>query len=255
MPDLATSLPAPDRRRQDVHLPAAPGIRYSTGALVRPADFRRAIERALLCRQREAPTASTSAGIVGAAACLKTPKRCDLSQGIVTDPASNTVTFHLTAPDPDFLYKLALPAAYAVPAGTPLKARLPLPATGPYMIASYDPKHGSGSSATPASTSGRPAAQPSGYPDEIVLTFGVTSPERRSRASSAGRPTLHASKCSPSRAPVCCSGAQYASQLHTNPAAQTSYFFLNTRVPPFDDVRVRQAVNYAVDRNRMESSS
>src|SRR5438132_7526429 len=33
-----------------------------------------------------------------------------------------------------------------------------------------------------------------------------------------------------------------------SPLAYTNYFFLNTRVPPFDDVRVRRAVNYAFDR-------
>jgi peptide/nickel transport system substrate-binding protein len=45
---------------------------------------------------------------------------------------------------------------------------------------------------------------------------------------------------------------QYASQLHVNPTRDTNYFFLNTRLPPFDDVRVRRAVNFAVDRNRIE---
>jgi peptide/nickel transport system substrate-binding protein len=44
---------------------------------------------------------------------------------------------------------------------------------------------------------------------------------------------------------------QYASQLHANPTRFTFYIALNTRVPPFDDVRVRRAVNFAVDRNRM----
>ena len=42
---------------------------------------------------------------------------------------------------------------------------------------------------------------------------------------------------------------RYPSQLHMSTQAATNYFFLNTRVPPFDDVRVRRAVNDAFDRN------
>ena len=80
---------------------------------MRPQDFRRAIERSLL--HPEGPGANFFSGIVGAGTCIKTPRRCDLSHGIAT--GTNTVTFHLTEPDPDFLYKLALPAAFAVPAG------------------------------------------------------------------------------------------------------------------------------------------
>jgi peptide/nickel transport system substrate-binding protein len=44
---------------------------------------------------------------------------------------------------------------------------------------------------------------------------------------------------------------RYASLLHINPALSIFGVFLNTRVPPFDDVRVRQAINYAIDRNRL----
>jgi peptide/nickel transport system substrate-binding protein len=42
--------------------------------------------------------------------------------------------------------------------------------------------------------------------------------------------------------------ARYAGQLHTTPVASTNFAFLNTHQPPFDDVDVRRALNYAVDR-------
>ena len=41
---------------------------------------------------------------------------------------------------------------------------------------------------------------------------------------------------------------RHPSQLRMNTLLATSYFFLNTRVAPFDDVRVRRAVNNAFDR-------
>ena len=47
--------------------------------------------------------------------CLASPRSCDLSRGIVVDDKSGTITFHLRHPDPDFLAKLALPRAVAVP--------------------------------------------------------------------------------------------------------------------------------------------
>jgi peptide/nickel transport system substrate-binding protein len=44
---------------------------------------------------------------------------------------------------------------------------------------------------------------------------------------------------------------RYPSQLHSDPAGETEYLFLNTRVPPFSNVAARQAVNQAVDRSRL----
>ena len=42
---------------------------------------------------------------------------------------------------------------------------------------------------------------------------------------------------------------QYAAQLKLFTPANTYYYFMNTRVQPFDKLEVRQAVNYAVDRD------
>ncbi len=36
--------------------------------------------------------------------------------------------------------------------------------------------------------------------------------------------------------------------MHVEPSLTTTFFFLNTRAPPFDDVRVRRALNLAIDR-------
>ena len=44
---------------------------------------------------------------------------------------------------------------------------------------------------------------------------------------------------------------RYGARLHTDPAAQTHFVFLNVLAPPFDDARVRRALNYAVDRGRV----
>ena len=52
----------------------------------------------------------------------------------------NTVTFHLTRSDPEFLYKLAMPFAFILPADTPTKnVDIPPPGTGPYKWVQYSP--------------------------------------------------------------------------------------------------------------------
>jgi YVTN family beta-propeller protein len=170
VPDLAVALPTPadDGRTYTFRLRA--GIGYSTGRPVQPADFRRALERALIITH---DPSHYYGAIVGADACIARPKRCSLSRGIATDDRTRTVTFHLREPDPDFLYKLALPYALAVPADTPAKdvGTHPLPATGPYMIANYKP--GPGGELTlirnPRFHEWSQAAQPSGYPDRIIF--------------------------------------------------------------------------------------
>jgi YVTN family beta-propeller protein len=251
VPDLATTIPTPTNDGETYTFQVRRGIRYSNGALVEPADFRRGIERSVA-----GGTGYYFSVLRGYGRCLKTPKRCDLSEGIVTHTSSNTVTFHLTAPDPDFLQQLGQPAAYAVPANTPLKARLPLPATGPYEISSYDANRGIRLVRNPRFHEWYGAAQPDGYPDQIVWRFNVP-PSAQRRAVEQGKADVANDTASsnegniPALATLTALRTRYASQLHLDPLIATLYVFLNTRVPPFNNLKARQAVNYAVDRNRM----
>ena len=166
----------------------------------------------------------------------------------MTDPSRWTVTFHLTHADPDFLDKLALPTADAVPANTPFKARLPLPATGPYMIASYDAKRGATLVRNPSFHEWSASAQPLGYPAKIIYTFN--KPEKASVSAVEHGHGDYTTIEDPAATAALRRGG-YGSQLHSNPELATFYFFLNTTMAPFNRVDVRRAVNYAVDRTRL----
>src|SRR5438270_1779936 len=113
------------------------GIKFSNGKTVTPQDVKATFER--LFKIGDSPNAgSWYNAIKGGDACVKTPKSCDLSQGIVIN--GNTITFHLARPDPEFLDQIALPFAAILPADTPDKnLNIPPPGTGPYKWVAYAP--------------------------------------------------------------------------------------------------------------------
>jgi YVTN family beta-propeller protein len=247
VPDLAVALPTVSDGGRTYTFQLRPGIRYSTGAVVRPADVRRGIERSLLALGSQ----SYFLGIVGAVRCVADSKVCDLSRGIVTRPGSSTVVIHLAAPDADFLYKLALPYGDVVPGRTPIGAHVPLPATGPYRLARIDEKHGVIVLVrNPYFHLWSSAAQPNGYPDRIVEKFGYTG-ATAVQAVEDGTADITSNGLSQAWSPALAASLRThdLSRLYLTPSMQPVGVWFNTRLAPFDDVRVRQAVNYAVDRN------
>ena len=69
----------------------------------------------------------------GRRAAGRSPKRCDLSRGIVTDDRTGTITLHLRRPDPDLLQYLAGGLSAVLPAATPPapSLRRPIPGNRP----------------------------------------------------------------------------------------------------------------------------
>ncbi len=253
VPDLAEALPAPTDSGRTYTFQLRPDIRYSSGKLVRPEDFRRALERVF---ELGSGGASYYAGIVGADRCTK-DKPCDLSRGIVADGAGRSVTFRLTAPDGDFLSKLAMPWAYAVPVSTPSRdvGANAVPATGPYRIVGYRKKTKTYRLVrNPQFREWSADAQPHGYPDSIsVSASGFFDSGRVAMVRRGNADVVQSGGTALSREELEQLAVRYPSQFHLNAGFATEFFFLNTRVPPFDDVSVRRAVNHAFDRTAFAS--
>jgi YVTN family beta-propeller protein len=247
VPDLAVSLPNPTGGGTGYRFRLRSGIRYSTGRPIRPEDVRYSMERVFKLRSSATPL---YASIQGARECTRHPSSCDLSRGIVANAKANTVSFRLAHPDPDFMYKLALSPAYVLPAGTPNRPfeTRPLPATGPYEITRYRRGHELRLERNPRFREWSRAAQPDGYPDEIVWKLGIGGDAAVS-AIQEGRADwmldLGALPANRRRELE----VRFAGQLRVNPLPVTDNVVLNVRVPPFDDVRVRRALNFAIDRD------
>jgi YVTN family beta-propeller protein len=244
VPDLATALPVVQDGGRTYVFRLRSGIRYSDGTALKASDVRASLER-----EFGAGTGiSYSVGIVGADQCSK--RQCDLSRGIVTDDETGSVTFHLDAPDPDFLFKLALPGGAIVAEGAPPigGGSRALVGTGPYRIARYVPDRSLVLMRNPHFRQWSSAAQPEGYPDRIVYRFGL-DPAASTSAVEQGRADIMLDLPPSDRLREI--ETQFPSRAHRFVEPTVFYLFLNTRIPPFDDVRVRRAVNFAVDRARL----
>lgn len=138
--------------------------------------------------------------------------------------------------------------AAPVPKSTPSRdqTREPIPSTGPYRITEVRwPKE---------FTLVRNRffevtdTVPKANPDRIVVTVVGDSRTAFER--------LVAGQADYANAPIDLASLERAEQksllqLKEITGADTYYFFMNTTVKPFDDIRVRRAVNYALDRERL----
>ena len=243
VPDLATVIPQPTDGGKTYTFNIRKGIKFSDGTTMKPSDFVTTFERQFTV---PGPTSFYS-GIVGADKC--TPKKCDLSQGVVADDSAYTLTIHLAAADPELLFKLALPFAYVVPGNTSPKLtgnNVP-PGTGPYMWQSYDPNKEAVLVRNPYFKVWNPDAQPEGYPDKIVEKYGLQVSDEVTAVENDQADLVFAGDTIPSDR-LNELGTQYADQTHVNALTADWYMALNTQTPPFNNLKARQAINFAFDR-------
>lgn len=249
VPDLATAIPTTTDGGRTYTFHVRQGVRWSTGDPVTVDDVQRGIERGVLGITALSASQELRHLIVGATDCR--PESCDIS-GITADDAARTVTIKLVRPTGELLDQLAF--CPAVPATTPLaQQHQPIAATGPYQIVDYVPNKFMAMTRNPYFHEWSAAAQPQGFPDRIE--FHIRSVEQMDQAideAGAGRSELADDVVGPrisNGARFAALQTQFGNQLRTSPTQDRYGVFLNTRIPPFDNPRVRQALAYAIDRN------
>jgi peptide/nickel transport system substrate-binding protein len=248
VPYLASSLPHISRDGRTYRLTLRKGLRYSDGSRVKASDFKKTIERDLVL---DSAGAGFFRNIVGAkrfertqkgqfAASSSTTRRGRSSS---TSCSRRAISRTSSRRSSQRRCRRMLP-----PADTSLH---PLPATGPYEITSYQPKTRIVEKRNPYFRASRfHGAVPAGNPDRVTWDI-VSSAAIALRRVLRGQDDWMGYYQIPSSR-LAAIEQKYASRLQPFTPPNLMYFFMNTRVPPFNSVKVRRAVNYAISRRWLE---
>ena len=257
IPEVAQSLPTRSADGRTYTFTIRGGFRFSppSNEPVTAQTFKDTIERTLNPRVIS-PHAQEYADIAGATAYIagKAPH----ISGIIVQ--GNGLTIHLVAPAPDFLSRIAEPAMCVVPSDTPIdpKGVQTVPAAGPYYVSSFTPGHGLVLTRNPNYRGSRPHRL-----ERIELAMGVSYQRAlpNVEAGTADYTTLVGPGAAKVRAlasqldarlgPGSAAAKDGRQRYFVDPQLALDYFDLNTHRPLFRDVRLRQAVNYAIDRHAL----
>jgi len=241
VPGLAEGMPRISPDRLTYTFTVRPGLRYSNGQPVKVGDFKYAVERMF---RINSPAVGFVSTIVGADAYARHPTG-SLS-GITMNEQTRTITFRLTKPRGDFLNIIALSFLVPVPEGTPAtdQSTHPIPSAGPFEIQSFHP----GQSFVLLRNKyyrpvpGIPAARPARVDGTIVK-----DPDQALQMAIDGKVDYDFTGVPTERLGEV--KQKYPDRLKAYILAGTQYVWMNESIAPFDKLAVRQALNYAIDRN------
>jgi ABC-type transport system substrate-binding protein len=224
-PQAATSFPTVSKDGKTYTFHIRPGLRFSDGSAVTAASYQRAWER-ILSPKMGSPLGvnlSLQDVVVGGKAFLD-GKTAHIS-GI--SAKGNTLSFRLTEPNATFVSILSMQWFTAVPANLPYSTTglNVYPAAGPYYKGN------------------RPA-----NPDQIVFTPNVNRDQSLLQVK-AGQADMDIEGL-PATATAQL-GQQYGinkGRFYVGSTSCVNYMAMNTARAPFNNVALRKAVNYAIDR-------
>jgi ABC-type transport system substrate-binding protein len=159
----------------------------------------------------------------------------------ITSDGDKQLVIRLAHPAGDFLSRLAMPFACAVPPGTPsTEQRTPLPSAGPYYISGYT----QGSRIVLTRNPNYKGPRPSNL-DQILYQLNVPLETTLSQIESETADYAASGLPPAAYAQV---AQEFPAQFFVNTLASLRYIALNTSRPIFSSVAARQAVNLALDR-------
>jgi peptide/nickel transport system substrate-binding protein len=239
----ATAFPTVSKDGKTYTFHIRPGLKFSDGSAVTAAAFQRSWER-ILSPKMGSPLGvnlSLQDAVVGGAAFLA-GKSAHIS-GI--SAKGLTLKFRLTQPNATFTSILGMQWF------TPVKPNMPYssqglntyPAAGPYYIASRDPGRSTVLKRNPYYKGSRPA-----NPDQIVITPNVNVDQSLLQVK-AGQADFDIGGVPPTATSQL--GDQYGvnkGRFFVGATSCVNYMGMNTARAPFNNVNLRKAVEYAIDR-------
>jgi len=243
IPELAESLPDVREGGTLYAFKVRRDARFSAplGRHVTATDFKYSIERLF---KVGSPGCNFYRSIVGAAAVLA--GKDSVIGGVIA--RDDSLYFRLERPDPTFLSMLTM--SFTSPVPREVAERHPndfsqhTVATGPYRIVEFTPRRRVLLVRNPDYW-GTPA-----WLDTFELKLGISSVNAVAQIR-RGRADGGFFEVPPGEFVRLKSDAYWTKQVPVADAINTMFLFMNTRVKPFDDVRVRQAVNWALDRQAL----
>jgi peptide/nickel transport system substrate-binding protein len=250
IPGLAKELPKITNGGKTYTLFLRPGLKYSDGTPVKASDFPFAVERMIELNSGGSPFYLS---IVGAEKFAETKQ--GPIPGIKTNDKTGEIVINLEGPRGTFTNELGLMFVTPLPQNTPIEdlSADPPPGTGPYMITKSQPGKGWEYERNPywAKANGPAMPElPEGVVDSAKMTV-IRNPQ--SQVDDIEQGTYDWMQNPPP-------SSRYAevkekfegTQFRVEPTISTYYFWMNSKEAPFNDPKVRQAVNYAIDSKALE---
>jgi peptide/nickel transport system substrate-binding protein len=259
VPDLATDTGRANKDATVWTYTLKKGLKYEDGTAITSADIKYGIERSF------APELSGGAPylrdwLVGAAD-YQGPYKDKKGLSAVETPDSRTIVFHLNKPEGEFPYLATQTQFTPVPQGkdTGTKYEQHPISSGPYKVVSNQndgetivlERNKYWSTATDA--------ERKAYPDKIDVKSGLDSSVINQRLSASQGTDAAAvttdTNLGPAELAKVTGDKELAARVGTGHFGYTNYIAFNPTVAPFNNVKVRQAISYAIDRSSVVNAA
>jgi len=160
----------------------------------------------------------------------------------------NTLTIHLTSPVGSFEKRMTVPWTCPIPIGSPAGGTEngSLLVSGPYVVSKYVPDRSLVLTRNPAYNAKQLGDR--GDFDTINIDIGVDASQAELQIK-AGQLDGYLDRLPAARVNQDLTDPTLKGRIFVNPTPSLNYLWMNNDVAPFNHVKVRQAVNYAINRN------
>jgi peptide/nickel transport system substrate-binding protein len=229
-----------------------PGLQFSDGSPVTGRSFQAGFER-VLDPGMHGQQGGAFENVVGATVF----RRGQAAHVSGVKATKDRLVFHLAEAEPDFLARLTRPLVSAMPLGLPVEPggiEAPLQSAGPYYVKEYVTRRTLRLLRNPYWRSATLPSRPANFREIHYLerataeaAFTAVSNGDADVATILDPTVLDPDLIRELRRRYGVKGPQFWAR----PRNQRSHLVFNTRHPPFNDARLRRAVSFALDRERL----